>query len=361
MPRTAKSKSEKEPRFTAYVGTYTNEGEPGLFVYDVKENGEFFRLRDEISLSNLSYMITSRDYEVLYCIVDDGVAAFKMLPNGDLSYMNTKPIGGMRGCHMCVDKGRRFVFVAGFHDGRVSMIKLKKDGSLSGVADGVFHRGHAISSSERRLDHPKVSSVCLTPDEKYLCATDYGLNQMKVYEIDYSKGKLTLVDTVRCAMDSAPRKVNFSKDGRFCYILTESANSVEVYEYESEGGQISFNLLQRMPVLGDAYVAAAATHMFISSDQKFVFVSIDGMNYVSWLKRDEKTGLLEKSGESPVSGDYPKYIKLIPGSDMLVVLNHDSNEIRNYRINFEEGYMLLCDKPAKLSRANCVCFKKVEE
>lgn len=358
----ARAKKATEAKgFAAYVGTYTTDGEAGLYVYDVKKDGEFFKLREKINLSNLSYMITSRDYEILYCIVDEGVSAFKMLPNGDLSYMNTKSIGGMRGCHMCIDKGRRFVFVAGFHDGRVSMVKLKKDGSMSGVADGVFHRGHAISSTERRLDHPKVSSVCLTPEEKFVCATDYGLNQMRVYSIDYDKGKMELVETVRCAMDSAPRKVNFSKDGKFCYILTESANLIEVYEYKVENGKPVFDLIQRIKILDDTYVAAAATHMFISQDQEYVFVSIDGMNYVSWLKRDKETGLLEKSGVSPVSGDYPKYIKMLPGTNELIVLNHDSNEIRDYKVNFEGGYMLLCEKPATLSRSNCVCFKKIEE
>lgn len=343
----------------AYVGTYTTEGEAGLYIFDVNKDGEFLKLRQEIPASNPSYIKMSKDEEILYSIVDEGVASFKIQENGDLQYLNTKATGGMRGCYLDIDSKRRFLFVAGFHDGRVSMLKIKKDGSLSGLADGVFHRGHAISSNERRLDHPKVSSVCLTPDEKFICATDYGLNQMRVYRIDYDKGTLAPEGIVRCAMDSAPRTAVFSLDGKFCYILTESANSIEVYKYKCKEDKPEFDLVQRVPVLSDTYVAAAATHMFITNNGKHLFVAIDGMNYVSWLDINKKDGSLTPNGIGPVSGDYPKYIDMLPDSDELVVLNHDSNEIRDYKIHFDEDYMLLCKKPVKVNRANCICFRKV--
>lgn len=346
-------------KYVAYVGTYTTEGESGLYVFDVKKDGELLKIRKEIVAGNPSYICMSKDEEILYSIVDEGVAAFKIEDNGDLSFMNMKPIGGMRGCFLDVDSKRRYCFVAGFHDGRVSMVKLKKDGSISGIADGVFHRGHAISATERRLDHPKVSSVVLTPDEKFICATDYGLNQMKVYRIDYDLGRIKLAETVRCALDSAPQVAVFSQDGKFCYVLGEGTNIIEVYSYELKDDMPVFDLIERVEILNNTYVAAAATHMFITDDSKYIFVSIDGMNYVSWLKRDKKTGRLERVGESPVSGDYPKFIAMLPGSDELIVLNHDSHEVRDFKVNYKEGYMLLCAKPGKVSRANCICFRKI--
>lgn len=349
----------KKQSIVAYVGTYTNDGQPGIQIYDVKKDGELLKFREGIPVKNPSYIIVSSDEKFLYSIVDEGVAAFKIENDGGLSFLNIKSIDGMRGCYLTVDSKRKFLFVAGFHDGKVSMLKIKKDGSISGLADGVFHRGHAISATERRLDHPKVSCVALTPDEEFLCATDYGLNQMKVYRIDYTKGKLELEDIVRCAMDSAPRNVRFSPDGKFCYILTESSNSIEVYSYELQNNKPVFDLVQRTPVHDDIYVAAAATHMFITKDGKYVFVSLDGINYVSWLRRNEKTGELTLAAVSPVSGDYPKYIDILPDSNELIVLNHDSDEIRDYKLNLKDDYMLMCEKPAKVHRANCICFRRV--
>lgn len=346
-------------RKVAYIGTYSEADEPGLYVCDVKKNGELFTVLQELPTGNTSYLCLSKDCSYLYAVVDEGVASFRCEDDGSLTYLNTKSIGGMRGCYIVIDSESRYVFVAGFHDGRVTMVKLKSDGSLSGVADGVFHKGHAISSNDRRLDHPKVTCVCLTPDEKYLCAADYGLNQIKIYEVDYNSGKLELVDTVRCAMDSAPRRVCFSNSGKYFFVLTEVSSSVEVFKYKDTEEGPEFELLHRVPVLEETYVAAAATHMFMHPDGKHLFVSIDGMNYVSWLTLNEKTGELKIAGNAPVSGDYPKFITPIHDTDEIIVINHDANEIRDFNVNFKGGYMLQCAKPSSIRRANCICFKNV--
>lgn len=351
---------KKTSKYVAYVGSYTTEGESGLYICDVKKDDSILTVREEIKTLNPSYLIMSKDEEILYSIVDDGLAAYKIQENGDLVYLNTKPIGGMRGCFLTVDSKRRYVFVAGFHDGRLSMVKLKSDGSISGLADGVFHRGHAISAGDRRLDHPKISCVCLTPDERFVCATDYGLNHMKVYSIDYEKGRISLVETVRCALDSAPRTVCFSPDGKFCYILLESSNKIEVYNCSLDGEKPVFDLKERVSVFENMYVAGVSTHMFMTDDCKYLFVSIDGLNYVSWLKRDKKTGSVTLAGKSPVSGDYPKHISFLPGTDELYVVNHDSYEIKSFNVNYKEGYMLLKGKPTKIPRGNCICFRKVK-
>lgn len=349
-----------EKKIVAYIGTYTYDDSPGLFVYDVKKDGKFLSLREHYSVSNLSYLCLSKDGKNLYTIVDEGVAAFSIDENGDLFYMNTKPIGGMRGCFLDVDSQKRFLFVAGFHDGRVSMIKLKNDGSISGVAYGVFHQGHVLSANERRLDHPKVSCVRLTPDEEFLCAADYGLNQMKVYKVDYKNGTLELTDIVRCALDSPPRTIQFSPDGKYCYILTEVTNQIEVYKYSYKDGNMSFELVERSSLNIGKHVAAAPTYMTLTEDGKYVIVTLDGKNGVVWFKRSKSTGKLEYAAESLISGTYPKYAEMIPHTNEMMVLNHDSNTVNGFNMFFKDNYMLMCERPETIDRPNCVCFNVIE-
>ena len=45
-----------------------------------------------------------------------------------------------------------------------------------------------------------VDCVKLTPDQKFLCAVDNGLDQVKIYRVDYEYGKLELVDKM-CIRD----------------------------------------------------------------------------------------------------------------------------------------------------------------
>ena len=99
--------------------------------------------------------------------------------------------------------------------------------------DGVFHKG--LGSVAERNFRPHVNCVRPTPDNKYLCAVDNGIDQVKVYRINKRRHKLELVDILRCPRESGPRIIRFSEDGRFAYILFELSNEVKVYSYDGSG------------------------------------------------------------------------------------------------------------------------------
>lgn len=76
------------------------------------------------------------------------------------------------------------------------MMHLNEDGSIGDIADGIFHKGMGRSIAQRNFI-PHVDCVKLTPDQKFLCAVDNGLDQVKIYRVDYEYGKLELVDIIR--------------------------------------------------------------------------------------------------------------------------------------------------------------------
>ena len=352
--------AKAKDRYVAYVGTYTHENSIGIHVYDIDVESGRLTERSVAPINNPSYVTISEDGQILYSIEDEGVCAFKIDENGDLSKINSKWIGGMRGCYLDVDKERRFLFVGGYHDGRVTMMRLRPDGGIDDIADGIFHQGLAITSENRRIDHPKVSCVKLTPDHKYLCAADYGLNQVKVYAVDYTHGKLKLADIIRCELEAAPRLIRFSEDARFCYILTELANAIEVYKYEDKGNEPFFERIQTIPVVEEDFRISSATSMSLCKDNDYVFVAIDGFDGMSWLKRDPEDGTLSYIGETMISGDFPKSIAVLPGAKYVAVLNHDSNEIRTFGFNYEENYALMKNPPVKVDKPNCIRILKLE-
>jgi 6-phosphogluconolactonase len=310
-------------------------------------------------INNPSYLKVSDDGKFLYSIADEGVAAFRICENGDLEKINQEWIGGMRGCYVETDKKRRYLFVGGYHDGRVTMMRLNKDGSIAGIADGIFHQGLGISSVEKRLE-PKVTCVDLTPDEKFLCAVDYGLDQVKIYAVDYKNGKLELTDVLRMPFESAPRILRFSSDGRFAYVMCEGSNEIHVYQYSLVDDEPVFDKIQTVSVMGDEkYHMAASSMITFSSDEKYIYVSIDAYNSVSCLRRDEETGMLTWEFDTPISGDYPKTLKVLPGDNYFVVLNHDSNEIRTFTIDHEKKCCLMMNAPIKIDQPNCIQIHKL--
>ncbi len=339
--------------YVAYVGSYTNNNKKGIQIYDVDIEECVFTYKGEVDVNNPSYLISSRDKKFLYSIVDEGVSAFRIEEDGNLSFINTQWIGGMRGCYLAVDSKNRYLFIGGYHDGRVTMMNLEEDGSIGEIACGLFHEGQGISSVERRLE-PKITCVELSPDEKYLYTVDYGIDQVVVYEIDYDKGELNEAAIIRCAFGTAPRMVRMSHNGKFLYLLSEKRNKIDVYKIINKDGKLDYDLIQTVSVIKDTYMTAAAATIELSADEEYVFSSVDAVNSLACLKRNKRTGMLEFKFDTRVSGDYPKYISVMPNRKHVVSLNHDSNEMRAFEINYEWNYALMRKPPVKVNQPNCM-------
>jgi len=188
---------EKE-KYVAYVGTYTHGHSEGIHIYDLDAKEGRMTERKVVKIHNPSYITKSADGKYLYSIADEGVVSFLIKPDGDLAMTSIRSIQGMRGCHLSTDKANKYLFVAGYHDGKVTVMRLKEDGTIGDIADQVFHKG--LGSIAERNFRPHVNCVTLTPDEKYLCAVDLGVDHVKLYRFNHDTGKISLVDFLRCEL-----------------------------------------------------------------------------------------------------------------------------------------------------------------
>lgn len=348
-----------EKKYVAYVGTYTHGTSQGIHLYDLDVKEGTMTERKEIPLSNCSHIVRSKNGKYLYAISDEGVAVFSVAPDGDLEYINKVSIQGMRGCHLSVDTTGKYLFVAGYHDGKVTVVHTHRDGRLGSIFDGVFHKG--IGSVAERNFRPHVSCVIPTPDNKYLCAVDNGIDQVKVYRINTRKHKLELVDIVRCKRESGPRTMLFSADGKYAYILFELSNEVAVYSYNGEGNLPEFERIQKIDTLSDELdiLHDAAEALAISPDGKYLFSSTAGDNSVAMFSIDPQNGMLTKKFALPISGEYPKALGLFPDGKHIASVNHESNSITTFTIDYEKNVLVMKGKPMKVDTPNCILITEV--
>lgn len=346
-------------KYVAYVGAYTHEKSKGIHIFDMDVEKGYLHERKEIEIDNPSYIVLSDDGRFLYSICDAGVAAFCILPDGDLEMMNVKSINGMRGCHLSVTKDNRFLFVSGYHDGKITVMHINSDGSIGVIADEVFHKG--IGSVAERNFRPHISNATLTPDEQLLCVCDLGIDQIKLYEFNNVTGKLSLYDIIRTQLESAPREIIFSPDGRFAYVLCELKNYIDVYECKvNEDGKKSFEFIQNIFTLRkDHRVNSAATDIMITKDGSYLLCSNAGDNSVTIYNVNKETGTLSPLSSLPISGDYPKYINLFPDEKHLMSMNHDGNSITLFSVHWDRGLIVMSGKDIRISKPNNMVIKKI--
>ena len=348
-----------EEKYVAYVGTYTHENSVGIHIYDVDVPNGYMTERKVVPINNPSDLVVSKNKKFLYSIADEGVESFRILEDGDLEPMNEQWIGGMRGCYVEVDDENRYLFVGGHHDGRVTMMHLNEDGSIGEIADGIFHKGMGRSIAQRNFI-PHVDCVKLTPDQKFLCAVDNGLDQVKIYRVDYEYGKLKLVDIVRGPLESAPRMIRFSRDGKFAYILYELTNTVEVYTY---------NLVNNMPVFEKVQTVStmapkdddvcAASGMEMSKSGKHLYVSNSGVNSVVCYEVNPENGTLTVVFHTRVCSDFPKMLAIFPDGKHYLTLNNASNDIAFYSVDYEHNCSMWEGKPIQVDKPNCIYILKL--
>lgn len=345
----------KKGRYIAYVSTYTRGDDHGITIYDVDMKKGRMTLKNQVEITNSSYITISHNSKYLYSITDFGVESYRILSDGNLETINHATINGMRGCYLSTDYQDKFLFVAGYHDGKITVLRLKEDGGVGKITEEIYDKG--LGSIAERNFRPHVNCVKMTRDNKYLMSADLGMDRTDVYRFDHEKGKLKHVDVMRSEIESAPRHIKMTKDGKFVYIVHELKNYIDVYTYEEVNNNPEFNKIQTISTLNDYHAgSSAASALNFSQDENYILSSNAGDNSVIVYKIDHKTGFLNKVFCLPISGDYPKDAALFPDNKHLVSLNHESNTLTFFNVDLKNGLLVMNGKEIPIEKPNCIIF-----
>src|SRR6266852_760241 len=139
-------------------------------------------------------------------------------------------------CHVLVDKTGKYLLVANYGTGSVASLQVKADGSLGEASAFVQHTGQ-VALPERQ-GGPHAHSVNLSADNRFMIATDLGLDQALVYRFDAAKGSLTPNDPPFAKLNpgAGPRHFAFHPKGNHAYVINEIQSSVTAFHYDRKRG-----------------------------------------------------------------------------------------------------------------------------
>ena len=233
----------------------------------------------------------------------------------------------MRGSYLSTDYEDEFLFVSGYHDGKITVLRLNEDGSVGEICDELFLKG--LGSIAERNFRPHVQCVKMTRDNHFLLAADLGMDHVNVYTINRKNGHIKQCAILHSELESAPRHLKFSKDGHFLYVVHELKNIISALNF--------------------------------SSDFKYLISSNAGDNSVVIFRIDPDNGYLYKVLCLPISGEYPKDAALFPDNGHLVSLNHESNTMTFFSVDLEKGLLVMHGKEIKVDKPNCIIFHKLQD
>jgi 6-phosphogluconolactonase len=317
-----------------YLAASAKSPEGGIYHYTICE-GRPQQLGFK-QLDGSGYLAFSPDRKFLYstCIIGDGggAAAFAIQDDKSLRFLNSMEARGRSSCYLCTDPSGKFLFTANYSSGNVSEFTLE-NGAIKALSQVVAHQGRGPNEQRQEGPHPHFAQM--TPDGKYLCIVDLGIDAVVCYPVDPQRGldAQAAKSSSIAPAGSGPRHLIFDRSGKIAYVANELGNTVLSMHYKDG----SFTAIELQATLPETFTEPSKVAAIrLSQDEKFLFVSNRGYDSIAVYALDGQGGMrqtdLVLSG-----GSSPRDINFLPGGRKFAATNEFSNSIFFYDYDAASG------------------------
>jgi 6-phosphogluconolactonase len=185
---------------------------------------------------------------------------------------------------------------------------------------------------------PRVEVHChfvnFTPDNRFLIATDTGLNKVFIHRIDAANGTFIARDPPFLGLQhqASPRQFRFHSNGKWAYIANESGPGCTMLGYDTRRGVFEEGPTGRtVPESYREWMTCAEVEVHPSGE--FVYVSNRGHNSIPAMSIDQSTGAPSLIEAFPLGGNNPRSFNIDPTGGYLFAMLQRSDVIVPLRID----------------------------
>jgi 6-phosphogluconolactonase len=348
--------------FDLFVGTYTNASKSnGIHVYRFNTVTGGLEARSVVTgIVNPSYLAVSKDKKYVYAVSEVGRGQAKAYSyafdskSGDLAALSSSPAGGDGPCYISVDPKGKYIFTGMYNSGSLAAIPVLSEGHLGSDSQVIKYEGSSINKQNQ--SRPHVHAAILSPDRKYLLATDLGTDKIHIYRYN-SNHKSPLTASVQASIavvpGSGPRHLVFHPNGKYVYVVMELTAEVALMEYHN--GKLK--VIEYVTMLSDEFkgeVEAADIH--VSPDGKFLYASnrADGNDLVIYSVG--RGGKLTYVGRQKEHVKTPRGFVIDPSGKFLLLANMDGNNVVVFKRDESTGLLNFTGIEAKVDKPVCLKF-----
>ncbi len=349
-----------------YVGTYTTGKSEGIYLYRLNlSSGELKHAATAKGVVNPSFLTLAPNRRYLYAVneVDDfagrksgAVSAFAVdQKTGELRLLNQQASLGANPCYVDVDASGRFVLIANYTGGNVTVFPIERDGSLGAATDMKQYQGSSINPDRQEASH--AHCIVLDPTNQFAYSCDLGADKIMIFRFDARRGKLLPAEppSVRAKPGAGPRHLAFHSSGKYVFVLNELHSTVTTFRRSPEKGTLQE--LQIITTLPKGFTGSnTGADIHLSPDGRFVYCSNRGHDSIAVFKFDSRKGALLPVEHEPTQGKTPRNFAIDPAGEFLLAANQNSDSIVVFRRNEETGLLNPMDRTINVPAPVCLKF-----
>jgi 6-phosphogluconolactonase len=329
-----------EHSYDLIVGGYAEPGKTALQRGHLHVKGAgvtWHALQSLTSVPNPSFTTMSRDRRYLYAVSEAGEGRVAALSIRDgppfLELLNTVPAGGTGPCHLALDDSGRFLFVANYLGGSVSVLAVEPDGQLRGPLAVASGADLPLGPRRDRQDQAHPHQVVPVGGDRLL-VPDLGADAVVLYRVG---GDGSLVQEAVTPLDpgSGPRHLLIGCGATRAWVLNELASTVTICEYSPD----TFRLqpIRSVSTLPEDFSGENTTaELLLAPSGRDLYASNRGHDSIVRFAVDEAGGLTAVDW-TPTGGLTPRHFSVTPDGRYLIVANQGSNTVRVFVIGEDGG------------------------
>ncbi len=348
-----------------FVGSYTPNGGAGISTYRLDlASGSLSLLKKSGELPNPSFLAIDPSRRYLLAVSESGeylgqpggaVSSYRIdAATGSLTLINSQPTRGASPCYVSVDPSGKWVLVANYSGGSLTVLPLDAEGRLG--EPSALEQHHGSGPNPERQEAPHVHSVQVARGNPSLVlAADLGLDQVLLYDLDSARGSLAAhaIPSLALKPGSGPRHFAFHPSLPALYVLNELASSLSVFRFDAKQG--SGEEIETVSLLPAGYSARnTSADVHLSPDGRFLYASNRGHDSLAIFAVDPASGKLTPQGQQPSGGKTPRNFAIDAGGRLLLAANQDSGTIVSFRIDAASGKLSPTGAVTEVEQPVCI-------
>jgi 6-phosphogluconolactonase len=273
---------------------------------------------------------------------------------GHLRLINKVSSTGDDPCYISTDGKGKNIIAGNYSSGSLALFGTAPDGGLTEAIAVEHHQGSG--PDKNRQEAPHVHCTMISPDGRFILATDLGTDKIVSYSFHGRKQSLQPTNfALALKPGSGPRHLSFHPNEKWVYVSQEMSGKVTAMNYKS--GQLS--AFQEISLLPDSTLHGSSADIHVAPGGKYLYVSNrQPTNTITIFSIDATNGQLTRVGLISSGGKVPRNFSFDASGKWLLVANQESDNIRVFSVDIQSGMLKDTGKDIRVSMPVCLVWGK---